>query len=168
MSDIGADVLRLTMSRFATGVAVVTTLADGVPHGMTVNSLTSVSLEPPLLLVSLMTGARTTDAVRRNGRYAISVVSARQEEIARRFARGGTDHFEGLPLEYGKHEVPVVPDALAHLECTTDREIPAGDHVMFLGRIVRTCAREGEPLTFYGGSFGEFSARDRGHINWFF
>lgn len=168
MSDIGTDVLRMTMGRFATGVAVVTTIADDEPYGMTVNSLTSVSLDPPLLLVSLMTDARTTEAVSRAGAFAVSVVSSRQEEIARRFARGGTDHFAGLPLEYGRHEVPVVPDALAHLECTTEQELTAGDHVLYLGRIVRTCAREGEPLTFYGGSFGEFSPRDHGRINWFF
>lgn len=160
--------LRRTMSKFATGVAVVTTMADGVAEGMTVNSLTSVSLDPPLLLVSLTADARTTSAVRSAGRFAVSVVSARQEEIARRFAKTGADHFAGLPLEYGEHELPVIPGALAHLECTTDRELPAGDHVLFLGRIVRTCARDGDPLTFYSGSFGELSVADHGPIDWFF
>lgn len=160
--------LRRTMGRFATGVAVVTTFADGNAEGMTVNSLTSVSLDPPLLLVSLTEDARTTGAIRSAGRFAVSVVSTRQEEIARRFARSGEDHFAGLPLEYGEHDVPVIPDALAHLECVTDREVPAADHVLFLGRIVMTCAREGEPLTFYAGSFGEFSEREHGRIDWFF
>jgi flavin reductase (DIM6/NTAB) family NADH-FMN oxidoreductase RutF len=167
MSETRGDALRMTMGRFATGVAVVTTIADRVPHGMTVNSLTSVSLDPPLLLVSLMLDARTTDAVTRSGRFAASVVSSRQEHIARRFARGGTDHFDGLPLEYGAHDVPVVPGALAHLECATERVVPAGDHVLFIGHILRTCARDGDPLTFYGGTFGEFSVRDAGRIDWF-
>lgn len=156
------------MGRFATGVAVVTTLLDGVAYGMTVNSLTSVSLHPPLLLVSLAENARTTESVREAGRFAISVVAARQEQIARRFARQGEDHFAGLPLEYGTHDVPVVPDALAHLECATEREIPAGDHVLFLAAVVASCEREGAPLAFYSGRFGEFTAGDDARIDWFF
>lgn len=165
---IDPAVLRRTMGRFATGVAVVTTMVDAVAYGMTVNSLTSVSLNPPLLLVSLADNARTTEPVREAGRFAISVVAARQEQIARRFARQGEDHFAGLPLEYGMHEVPVVPGALAHLECATEREIAAGDHVLFLGAVVTSCEREGDPLTFYSGRFGEFTAGDDARIDWFF
>lgn len=160
--------LRRTMGRFATGVAVVTTIADGQAHGMTVNSLTSVSLDPPLLLVSLMPEARTTEAIRAAGRFAVSVVAARQEGIARRFAQTGEDHFAGLPLEFGDHDVPVVPDSLAHLECVTEQEIPAGDHVLMLGRVVATCARDGHPLAFYAGSFGEFTAGGQAPADWFF
>lgn len=160
--------LRRTMSKFATGVAVVTSIADGNADGMTVNSLTSVSLDPPLLLVSLTEDARTTSTMRTAGRFAVSVVSSRQEEIARRFAKSGVDHFAGLPLEYGYHDVPVIPAALAHLECVTEQEVAAGDHVLFLGRIVSTCARDGKPLTFYAGSFGELSVGDHGPIDWFF
>ena len=168
VGGISTDDLRRTMGRFATGVAVVTTIAEDVPQGMTVNSLISVSLDPPLLLVSLMAGARTTEAVGRSGRFAVSVMSSRQEQIARRFACDGTDHFEGLALKYGGHDVPVVPDALVHLECATDRAISAGDHVLFVGRILRACARDGEPLTFYNGRFGGFSARDADRIGWFY
>lgn len=86
------------MGRFATGVAVVTTTADGAPHGMTVNSLTSVSLEPPLLLVCLTTGARSTEAIIHAGRFAVNILPARQEPLALRFARRGEDHFAGLDL----------------------------------------------------------------------
>lgn len=167
-NGIDPGVLRRTMGRFATGVAVVTTIVDDVAYGMTVNSLTSVSLHPPLLLVSLAGNARTTESVQEAGRFAISVVASRQEQIARRFAQQGEDHFAGLPLEYGTHEVPVVPDALAHLECATEREIPAGDHVLFLGSIVASCEREGAPLAFYSGQFGEFTAGNYGRVDWFF
>lgn len=160
--------LRRTMGRFTTGVAVVTTVSGDGPHGMTVNSLTSVSLDPPLILVSLTTGARTTQAVADSGGFAVSILSCRQEPIAMRFARRGEDHFAGLPLEYGQHRVPVVPDALAHVECRTEHEIPAGDHVLFLGRVVATCDREGEPLAFHGGRFLDVVGHGHDVPPWFF
>lgn len=161
--------MRRAMGRFATGVAVITALdTDGVPHGMTVNSLTSVSLDPPLLLVCFTHGARTATAVTDAGRFAVSILAARQEPIARRFAARGDDHFAGLPLSYGQHQVPVVPDALAHLECTVDRTVEAGDHTVVFGLVQRTCDRDGQPLAFLSGRFGDYA--DRGHdpLPWFF
>jgi flavin reductase (DIM6/NTAB) family NADH-FMN oxidoreductase RutF len=160
--------MRRTIGRFATGVAVVTVEAGGQAHGMTVNSLTSVSLDPPLLLVCLTTGARTTEAVVDSGRFAVSILSSRQEEIALRFARRGAHHFEGLPLRYGEHSVPVVPDALAHLECTVEREFTAGDHIVVIGEVRRVCDRAGAPLTFLGGRFGDLLERGHEPEHWFF
>ncbi|RKS78743.1 flavin reductase (DIM6/NTAB) family NADH-FMN oxidoreductase RutF [Actinomadura pelletieri DSM 43383] len=160
--------MRRAMGRFATGVAVVTTSVDGTPHGMTVNSLTSVSLDPPLLLVCLTTGARSTDAVVRAGRFAVSILSARQEQLALRFARRGEDHFAGLEVTHGRHEVPVIPDAFAHLECDVERHFTAGDHVVVIGQVRSICEREGEPLGFLRGKFSDIV--DRGHdpIHWIF
>ncbi len=160
--------MRRAMGRFTTGVAVVTTEADGQIQGMTVNSLTSVSLDPPVLLVCFNKGARTVDTLLRAGRFAVSVLSARQEQIARRFASRGDDHFSGLPIEYGVHAVPVVPEALAHAECVVGRYGEVGDHVVVFGQVERVCDREGLPLVFLGGKFGDY--RDRGHdsVPWFF
>ena len=161
--------MRRTMGRFATGVAVVTTLAlEGKPYGMTVNSLTSVSLTPPMLLVCFTEGARTADAVIESGRFAVSILAARQEPIARRFASRGEEHFAGLPLTFGQHHVPIVPDALSHLECTVASHLVAGDHVVVFGTVQRTCDRDGEPLAFLNGRFGDYT--DRGHepLPWFF
>ena len=160
--------MRRVMGRFATGVAVGTTIRDGEPHGMTVNSLTSVSLEPPLLLVSLTTGARSTDAVTGSGRFAVSVLSARQDGIALRFARRGENHFDGLPLTYEDHTVPVVPGALAHLDCTVEEHLTAGDHEIVIGRVDGTCDRDGRPLAFLNGRFADYRDRDGEPIHWFF
>ena len=160
--------MRRTMGLFATGVAVVTTSAQGVPHGMTVNSLTSVSLDPPLLLVCLTVGARSTAAVSEAGRFAVNVLSARQEHLALRFARRGEDHFAGLEVTRGHHRVPVIPDAFAHLECDVDRELVAGDHLVVIGRVVRTCERAGEPLGFLGGRFSDVAVRGREPTHWLF
>lgn len=160
--------MRRTMGRFATGVAVVTTEeADGTPHGMTVNSLTSVSLDPPLLLVCLTTGARTTAAVTGAGRFAVSILSARQEQLALRFARRGEDHFAGLAIARGQHRVPVVPDAYAHLECEVERQFAAGDHMVVIGRVREVCERDGEPLGFLGGRFSDITERGRQPTPWF-
>jgi flavin reductase (DIM6/NTAB) family NADH-FMN oxidoreductase RutF len=145
--------LRQAMGHFTTGVAIVTTYTDGVAHGMTVNSLTSVALNPPLVLVCLTTGARTTSAVESSGRFAINILSARQERLAARFARRGEAHFDGLPLAFGTLGVPMVPDALAQLECAVDNAVPAGDHLVVIGRVLRAEFRAGEPLAFFGGRF---------------
>ncbi|WP_432847673.1 flavin reductase family protein [Amycolatopsis sp. CA-161197] len=165
---VDALAMRTTMGRFATGVAVVTTVFDGVPHGMTVNSLTSVSLSPPLVLVCLTTGARTTEAAVSAGRFALNVLSTRQEQLALRFARRGEDHFSGLPVKTGAHAVPVIPDALVHLECSVHRALTAGDHEVVIGEVLKVCSRDGEPLGFLGGRFSDVV--DRGHepVPWFF
>ena len=167
--DVDPSTLRRTMGRFTTGVAIVTTGTENDAHGMTVNSLTSVSLDPPLVLVSLMPDARTTEVIRESGQYAISVLSIRQDEIAMRFAKQGEDHFAGLPLEYECHDLPVVPGAIAHVECTLETPVPAGDHVLMLGRVVRTCDRDGEPLAFSSGRFGRFTTGSGDtEEHWFF
>ncbi|WP_218010370.1 flavin reductase family protein [Actinomadura chibensis] len=161
--------MRRVMGRFATGVAVITALdGRGDPHGMTLNSLTSVSLEPPILLVCFNTRARTAVAVAESGRFAVSILAARQEPIALRFAGRGEDHFAGLPLTYGEHDVPVVPNALAHLECTVDRTAKAGDHIVVFGAVERTCDREGPPLTFLSGHFGDYTPKNHNPHPWTF
>jgi len=160
--------MRQTMGRFATGVAVITTELDGVPHGMTVNSLTSVSLEPPLLLVCFNHGARSGEAVTASGRFVVNILAKRHQALAMRFAARGADHFHGLELEYGEHNVPVVPNALAHLECEVDRVTEAGDHIVVLGAVVSTCTAPGEPLAFYTGRFADLGTHEAESQHWFF
>ncbi|HEY0890753.1 MAG TPA: flavin reductase family protein [Nocardioides sp.] len=160
--------MRQAMGRFATGVAVITTEEDGRPHGMTVNSLTSVSLEPPLLLVCFNHGARTAEAAVSSGRFVVNILSKRQQAIALRFAARGEDHFAGLDLDYAGHRVPVVPQALAHLECDVERVVEAGDHTIVLGAVLGATMREGEPLGFYGGKFSDIQQHGHEPEHWFF
>ncbi|GAA3664369.1 hypothetical protein GCM10022237_25580 [Nocardioides ginsengisoli] len=160
--------MRQAMGRFATGVAVITTEHDGIPHGMTVNSLTSVSLDPPLLLVCFNHGARTAEAAVASGRFVVNVLSRRQQAIALRFAARGEDHFAGLELEYAEHRVPVVPKALAHLECDVERVVEAGDHTIVFGAVIGLDARDGEPLGFFGGKFSDVQQHGHEPERWFF
>ena len=161
--------MRSAMGRFATGVAVVTTSHDGQPHGMTVNSLTSVSLDPPLLLVCLTTGARTTDAVVGRGRFVVNVLSARQGPLAMRFARRGEEHFAGLDTDTTgtPHDMPVVPGALLHADCAVEQVVPAGDHVVVLGAVDHLCAGPGTPLGFYAGGFADIRPHGHDQQLWF-
>ncbi len=165
---VDAPAMRNAMGMFATGVAVVTTIAGGQPHGMTVNSLTSVSLDPALLLVCLTNDARSTAAVVGAGRMAVSILSSHQEAVAVRFAARGQDHFGRLPLEYGTHTVPVVPDALVHLECAVRQQVVAGDHLVVFGQVERVCRRPGAPLLFLSGRFGEVNVHGDEQRHWFF
>jgi flavin reductase (DIM6/NTAB) family NADH-FMN oxidoreductase RutF len=143
--------LRQVMGRFATGVTVITTHERDTIHGMTANAFLSVSLRPPLVLVSLGR-CRMNEMLPRTGRYGVSVLACDQEHFAAHFAARQTSpvepHFvwhEGLPLLDG---------ALAHLVCRVVDIHPAGDHVLWIGEVEHLHHRDGEPLLFYTGRFG--------------
>ena len=164
---VAALELRDVMGRFATGVAVVTTKVGGKVHGMTVNSLTSVSLDPPLLLVCLHRDSRTAAAVTERGAFVVNLLSRRQEAISDRFARTGTDHFEGLDVEL-IDDLPVIGKGLGHLVCEVDTTLPGGDHVIVVGRVVRCVPREDAPLVFYRGRYHDATAPGReAEIDWY-
>lgn len=145
--------LRRTMGGFATGVAVVTTSYRGEPHGMTVNSLTSVSLRPPLVLVCLTRGARTADAVSRRGLFALHLLSRRQEALSNRFARPGEDHFDGPGPPLDDLDLPILPTGIGRLQCEVDVAHAAGDHTIVVARVIGCEPRDGTPLVFYRGRY---------------
>ncbi|WP_245367356.1 flavin reductase family protein [Nocardia goodfellowii] len=150
------------MGRFTTGVAVVSAEhADGTACAMTISSLTSISLEPPIVLISLTHGSRTTEAVDVSGRFAVSILSARQEPLARRFATRGGARFEGVPYDLGNSGLPLIQDSLAQLECRVHYAHDIGDHRVVYGEVTDMRWRDGTGLVFYSGRFGDF--RDFGH-----
>ncbi|MGH3741413.1 MAG: flavin reductase family protein, partial [Micromonosporaceae bacterium] len=149
-APVDPALLRRTMGCFATGVAVITAWLDDEPHGMTVNSLTSVSLDPPLLLVCFTHGARTADAVRESGRFGVNILGARQENVSNMFARRGTDHFAGLNVRPDPdRSPPAIPGALARVGCRVERLLDVGDHVVVFGAVEQAQHREGAPLLFF-------------------
>jgi flavin reductase len=141
--------LRSCLGTFATGVCVVTVGTNGGRHGMTVNSFTSVSLSPPLVLVSIHKRARGHRLLR--GRlFAINVLGAEQEAVARHFA--GDEQPAGVCWEDGTHS-PCLAGSLATLECVSWRDYDGGDHTLFLGRVVDLRHRGGDGLAFFFGRF---------------
>ncbi|MDN5251774.1 flavin reductase family protein [Betaproteobacteria bacterium LSUCC0117] len=129
-----ADALRAALSEFATGVTIVTTTqADGTPVGLTVNSFNAVSLTPPLVLWSLDKSSRTIDAFTANDCFAVHILAADQEALAMRFASREQDRFAGLDTIAGMGGAPLIPGALACLQCRVHQQIEAGDHIIFIG-----------------------------------
>jgi flavin reductase (DIM6/NTAB) family NADH-FMN oxidoreductase RutF len=145
---------RKAIGGFATGVSVITTEVDGTRHGMTANSLTSVSLDPLLLLVCFDRDSRTADAVLQRGAFLVNLLSEEQQELSDRFARAGDDHFADLALEPGYEGLPALPGGLGWLACELEDVHSGGDHIIAVARVVAAEAREGEPLLFFRGRYG--------------
>jgi flavin reductase (DIM6/NTAB) family NADH-FMN oxidoreductase RutF len=153
---------RRCVGSFATGVCVVVVDGPDGPAGMTLNSFTSVSLDPLLVLVSLAHGARTQRAVAGAGRFAISVLGRRQREVALAFALRGAE----FPLPHTERTEDgylVVRHALATLRCAVHDVVTAGDHDLVLGRVETFSASAGEPLVFHAGLFAGV-APDLDHV----
>jgi flavin reductase (DIM6/NTAB) family NADH-FMN oxidoreductase RutF len=143
--------LRQVMGRFATGVTVVTTLERNTIHGMTANAFLSVSLHPPLVLVSLGR-CRMGEMLPRTKRYGVSILAHDQGQFADHFAARG--HAAQEPEFLWHSGLPLLEGALAHLVCRVVDIHPAGDHVLWIGEVEHVHHRDGEPLLFYTGRFG--------------
>jgi 3-hydroxy-9,10-secoandrosta-1,3,5(10)-triene-9,17-dione monooxygenase reductase component len=153
-----ARAFRDALGRFATGVAFVTAAPDGAPAGLIVNSLASVSLDPPLLSFCPSRSSLTWSRMRRTGRFGVNVLGRRHERFVRRAIPAGADRFAGLDWQPGSSGVPLLPDALAALECEIVAEHPTGDHWIVVGRVraVRGAPVD-DPLVFFAGAFGTWS-----------
>jgi flavin reductase (DIM6/NTAB) family NADH-FMN oxidoreductase RutF len=149
--DQAARELRTVMGRFATGVTVITTLHRDQIHGMTANAFLSVSLRPPLVLVSVGR-CRMGEMLPRTNRYGVSVLANDQKHFAAHFAAQRESPVEP---RFTMHDgVPLLDGALAHLVCKVVDVHTAGDHVLWIGEVEHLHERDGEPLLFYTGKFG--------------
>ncbi|MGO4660191.1 flavin reductase family protein [Ensifer sp. 2YAB10] len=158
-SEAGADEqrrFRSTLAMFATGVAVITApRKEGVPVGITVASFNSVSLDPPLILFSVDRRCLSLEDLCSTSRYAVNVLEEGQQDISNRFAKASSGKWDGIGLAAQGGEAPVLlPDALATFECEPYARHDGGDHVIFIGRVIRHQARpDGRPLVFFGGRY---------------
>jgi flavin reductase (DIM6/NTAB) family NADH-FMN oxidoreductase RutF len=154
---VNAEELRGVMRQWATGVSLVTAQDGGRPHGMTVSSFTSLSLEPPLVMVSLENTARTHQMVTESGAFAVSILDEGQEDLADRFAGripDGEDRFAGLTYRTALTGSPLPEGALAYLDCEVVSAQPAGTHTVFVGRVVASGVRPGgQPLLYYDRNY---------------
>jgi flavin reductase (DIM6/NTAB) family NADH-FMN oxidoreductase RutF len=153
--DPDPDRFRQVISQFATGVAIVTCPGPDGPAGLTTNAVASLSLEPLLLLVAFDNGSRTLSAVRGSRRFAVNVLRAGQEDLARVFAskRVAREKFDAV-THMDAHGVPVLDGALAWLACDLRDLHPAGDHTIGVGAVTHMDADpDGEPLVFFRGAY---------------
>ena len=162
MSTVDAERYRRAMGRFATGVAVVTCESPSGPAGLTTNALTSLSLDPLLLLVCFDNGSRTLPVLRESGRFAVNVLAAEQADLAAVFAskRVAEEKFEMVTHEVA-HGVPVLDGALAWLACDLRELLPGGDHTIGIGEVTHLEESPGEPLVFYDGSYASLKEAAR-------
>ena len=145
---------REAISHFATGVTVITTLREGKPAGMTASAVSSLSLDPVLLLVCINHKLPTHEAIEESRGFVVNVLGEGQDQLALHFARPSADKFAGISLDPA-HELPVLGDAIAWFVCDVHERFPGGDHTIFTG-LVRECGatRGRRPLLYFRSGFG--------------
>lgn len=149
---------RKIFGNFATGVTVVTTEVDGRLHGLTANSLTSVSLDPMLLLVCVDKAAHAHAEMTRCSSFAVNILGADQKDVSNVFAKPGEAQegsLRGVPFREGETGCPLIEGALAHFECLPHAAVDAGDHTVFLGRVVAggVDRADADPLLYFRGAY---------------
>jgi flavin reductase (DIM6/NTAB) family NADH-FMN oxidoreductase RutF len=156
---ITSDQFRLVMGNFATGITVVTTRdSNGKPRGLTVNSFTSVSLEPLLVLVCFDKRLSSLEAFKDSQWFGVSMLSEHQEELSRLFAKNDSERPESLYFE-GKLGMPLLKHSLATMECETVEMYPGGDHFIFLGEVKNAeVLHAGQPLLYFRGKYRKLNA----------
>jgi flavin reductase (DIM6/NTAB) family NADH-FMN oxidoreductase RutF len=146
------------MGRFATGVTVATTRVGDELFGMTANAVTSLSLDPPLVLLCVDKGAQFLTALKESGFFALSILAESHVAISRRFAQKGPKEFSDLRPITAVTGAPILPDALGWLDCKVANVVPGGDHEIFIGEIVAGNCRDGRPLLFFAGNYAKLSS----------
>ncbi|MBY0341619.1 MAG: flavin reductase family protein [Rhodocyclaceae bacterium] len=153
-THLSPAMLRQAFGSFATGVTVVTALdARGNPVGLTANSFSAVSLEPPLLLWCISLTTPSFAAFRDCSHYAINVLSADQEDISNRFANPSADKFAGLEWTPGAGGAPVLAGCIANFECANTHGYPGGDHLIMVGQIAHCRVNLDAPLLFFASKY---------------
>lgn len=155
--------LRSAFGHYATGVTIITTRGPGgEPVGMTANSFSSLSLEPPLVLWSIAYASSNYEAFRAARCFAIHILHAGQGELARVFSTRNIDRFAGLATGTGESGAPLLPDFHARFDCETFSQHDGGDHLIIVGRVLSAEEGSGEPLVFHRGRFGALAGGTAG------
>jgi 3-hydroxy-9,10-secoandrosta-1,3,5(10)-triene-9,17-dione monooxygenase reductase component len=162
--QIDSRTLRQVCGLFVTGVTVITTGVDGRADGTTVNSFTSVSLAPPLVLFCLHRQSRLQEALRESGSFTVNFLSGQQEHLAWAFAGRNSTGFPQVTHHRGAEGVPIISEALAFLACRIVDQFPGGDHTIILGEVMELGVprRRQEPLIFFKGSLGALEEEQLG------
>ena len=161
--SIDTRAFRSALGQFATGVTVVTTLrGDGRPQGLTVNAFCAVSLDPPLVLVCIDKRSETHPGFTASGVFGVSVLSEGQQGVSERFASGGGSKLSGIAFLTGENGVPLVPQALAHIECRTHAVHEGGDHRIYVGEVLSLATQAGRPLLYHASRYRRLAPQARG------
>ncbi|MBD20358.1 MAG: flavin reductase [Rhodospirillaceae bacterium] len=149
---------RNTVGCFATGITVITTVdVDGLPIGLTANSFTSVSLDPPMVLFCLDRKVASFESFAVGKGFAVNILSSNQVDVSNRFAQSGPDKWEGFDYDTWDSGVPIIPDCLANIECRGHSILDAGDHVIVIGEVnnLASASEDVKPILYYRGGYKE-------------
>ena len=158
---LAPEEFRDVIGHFASGVTVITALHQGEPFGTTASAVSSLSLEPPMLLVCLNKQSETGRALAACGHFAVNILGAGQADLADRFARKGGNKFDGVATTPGQWGEPLIEEAIAALECAVTEKVTAATHYVFFAEVVSATARGGAPLTYFKGQFAGLSWESR-------
>jgi flavin reductase (DIM6/NTAB) family NADH-FMN oxidoreductase RutF len=153
---VDPDTFRSVLGRFAAGVTIVTALdSEGRDYGLTVSAFSSLSLEPPLVVVCIDHEASLHPVLQQAEHFAVNILSTDQEPLARRFSTLTDERFDGVGYLRGQTGVAVLDDVLAILECRKLHAFEGGDHTMFVGEVETAHAHAGSPLLYYRGGYAQ-------------
>jgi flavin reductase (DIM6/NTAB) family NADH-FMN oxidoreductase RutF len=154
---VDQQIFRDVIGRFASGVTVITTRMRGKDYGTTASAVSSLSMEPPMLLICLNKSSETQKAVFESGWFVVNILRENQADLAYAFAKKSADKFRDIGTGRATSGAPMIARALAHIECRVAETAAGGTHTVFLGEVHHAVAgEEGEPLTYYRGRFGRF------------
>ncbi len=154
---IDPSTFRAALARFASGVTIVTARDDGGRDvGMTVSAFTSLSLDPPLVLLCIDHAASVAPVLDTCERFAVNILAEDQEPLSRRFAEREVDRFDGVAIRRGLNGLALLEGALAHIECRTHSRTPGGDHTILIGAVEAADLGAGTPLLYYRSGYGRF------------
>ncbi|MEX0783868.1 MAG: flavin reductase family protein [Dehalococcoidia bacterium] len=161
MADLHPDDFKAALGSWAAGVTVVTTRQDNLVYGITASSFTSLSLDPPLVLVCIANSNKLAVMVQETQKFAVSILADDQEEVSAYFAKSGREPVEGFE-DFGTIEMhtgsPIISDALAHLDCELDLAIAGGDHTIAIGRVLGAASDSSKsPLMYYRRAYRKIS-----------
>src|SRR5664279_5944038 len=160
-SPIDPRDFRNALGTYATGVTIITAAgADGKPYGITCNSFASVSLNPPLVLWSLVLYSSSLSVFQNASHFAVNVLGASQQALANKFAKSSEDKFAGVEWTPGLGGAPLLADSVADFQCRAAGRYYGGDHVIFLGAVEAYSYNRKEPLLFARGGYGRFVGAD--------
>ena len=153
--SISQDQFRRACAHFATGVAILTTQSgEGAPHGLTINSFTSLSLDPPLVMAAVAHSSAQLPIFDASASFAVNILNEHQQDLSRRFAKVPEERFNGVPWAVGTQGAPLIEGCIATIECRTMHRIDVGDHRVLVGEAVEARVHDGRPLLFFKSGYG--------------
>lgn len=158
---VSSDEFRNVIGHFTSGVSIITVRENELNYGITASAVSSVSLDPPMLLVCANKSTGTCHAISKTGSFTVNILAENQSDLAMQFARANTDKFKDINMSYGELGDPVLNDTLAQLECRVVEEVTGGTHSVFLAEVHKANAADLDPLVYFRGKFGEFKQTSR-------